>query len=124
VQEASAYLKTQGVPRAERVQILQSFDVDAIGVRQAGTSEFGLRYYSDASRPGGGYLFETFPASRTNLAIKPEWSTMTGFKQFQIRPGATVLEGPAAPQGPYLLGGQTQKYVHDWRLNLLDPGKS
>jgi hypothetical protein len=90
-------------------------------VRQAGSSEFGLRFFSDASRPGGSYLFETFPASRSSLAIKPEWSTMSGFKQFQVRPSATILEGAAAPQGPFLPGGQTQKFILDWRTNLLEP---
>ena len=120
VREASAYLQAQGVSRGERVRILQSFDTAAITVREAGASEFGLRYYSDASHAGGSYLFETFPASRSSLAIKPEWSTMSGFRQFQIRSGSTILEGPASRQGPYLPGGQTQKFVYDWRTNLLD----
>ena len=121
LQDASAYLKTQGVSRPDRVQILQSFSPQSMTVRQAGSSEFGLRYFSDPSRPHGGYLFETFPASRSSLAIKPEWSTMSGFKQFQVRPGTTILEGSAAPQGPYLPGGQTQKFILDWRNNLLEP---
>lgn len=121
IQDASAYLRAQGVSRADRVQILQSFNPQNMSVRQAGSSEFGLRFFSDASRAGGSYLFETFPASRSSLAIKPEWSTMTGFKQFQVRPGATILEGTAAPQGPFLPGGQTQKFILDWRTNLLEP---
>ncbi len=121
IQDASAFLKSQGVSRADRVQILQSFNPQNITVRQAGSSEFGLRYFSDATRPSGSYLFETFPASRSSLAIKPEWSTMSGFKQFQVRPGATILEGSTGPQGPYLPGGQTQKFIFDWRNNLLEP---
>ena len=121
IQDASAYLRAQGVSRADRVQILQSFNPQNMTVRQAGSSEFGLRFFSDACRPGGSYLFETFPASRSSLAIKPEWSTMSGFKQFQVRPRATILEGTAAPQGPYLPGGQTQKFIPDWRNNLLEP---
>ena len=90
-------------------------------VEQAGDSEFGLRYFSDPSRPGGSYLFDTFPASRESLAIKPDWNTMAGFTQYQIRPGATFLEGTAAPQGPYLPGGQLQKFILDWRNDLLNP---
>jgi hypothetical protein len=119
VQHASRYLQDMRVPRDRRVEILQSFEVDAIRVRPAGASEFGLRYFSDPNRAGGSYLFETFPASRSSLAIKPEWSTMSGFRQFQVRPGATILEGPAAAQGAYLPGGQTQKFILDWRNDLL-----
>ena len=110
-----------GVPRADRVRILQSFEVDAMRVRTAGQNEFGLRFFSDPNRIGGSYLFETFPASRGSLAIKPEWSTMSGFRQFQVRPGATILEGPAAAQGPLLPGGQTQKFILDWRSDLIRP---
>ena len=110
-----------GVARADRVRILQSFEVDAMRVRTAGQSEFGLRYFSDPNRAGGSYLFETFPASRSSLAIKPEWSTMSGFRQFQVRPGSTILEGPAAAQGPFLPGGQTQKFILNWRSDLMTP---
>lgn len=119
VKQASEFLKRMGVSRNDRVQILQSFEEGTISVRQAGSSEFGLRYHSDPSRAGGGYLFETFPASRESLAIKPEWNDMTGFRQYQVRPGATIIEGRASPQGPYLTGGQVQKYIYDWINNLL-----
>lgn len=43
---------------------------------------------------------------------------MSGFRQFKIRPGAIVLEGRTAPQGPYLPGGQVQKFVLNWREDL------
>jgi RHS repeat-associated protein len=118
VREASTYLKGLGVPRGQRVQILQSFEPDAMRLRLAGENEFALRYYSDPKRQGGRYLFETFPASRESLAVKPEWNTFSGFKQFQIRPGAAILEGPAAAQGPFLPGGQQQKFILDWKLDL------
>jgi RHS repeat-associated protein len=119
VKQASEFLKRMGVSRNDRVQILQSFEEGTLSVRQAGSSEFGLRYHSDPSRAGGGYLFETFPASRESLAIKPDWNDMTGFRQYQVRPGATIIEGRASPQGPYLPGGQVQKYIYDWRNHLL-----
>ena len=112
-----------GVPRADRVRILQSFEVDAIRVRVAGQNEFGLHYFSDPNSAGGSYLFETFPASRQSLAVKPEWSSMSGFRQFQIRPGTTILEGPATTQGHYLPGGQTQKFILDWGKDLISPLK-
>lgn len=121
VRQASQYLQDMGVARADRVRILQSFEVDAMRVRTAGQSEFGLRFFSNPNRAGGSYLFETFPASRGSLAIKPEWSTMSGFRQFQVRPGATILEGPAATQGALLPGGQTQKFILDWRADLISP---
>jgi RHS repeat-associated protein len=121
VREASKYLQDMGVPRARRVEILQSFEVDAMRVRTAGANEFGLRYFSNPNRAGGSYLFETFPASRSSLAIKPEWNSMSGFRQFQVRPGTTILEGPASAQGPYLPGGQTQKFVLDWKNDLFSP---
>ena len=64
VRQASKYLQESGVPRAERVRILQAFDNGTVSFRQAGSSEFGIRYFSNPSRPGGSWLFETFPASR------------------------------------------------------------
>lgn len=88
-------------------------------VRQSREAEFGFRFYSDSKRAGGSYLFETFPASRGSLAIKPEWNTMSGFRQFGIKPGTTVIEGRAAAQGSYLRGGQTQKFILNWREALL-----
>ena len=87
-----------------------------MGVRAAGDTEFGIRYYDNVnSWPKGRYLFETFPATRDGLALTPTWNQMTNFKQYQFRPGAPILEGPAAPQG-YYPGGQKQKYV----LNIDD----
>ena len=121
IRQASQYLKEMGVPRAKRVEILQSFEAQNMVVKQAGQTEFGLRYFSDANRAGGSYLFETFPASRSSLAIKPEWNTMSGFRQFQVRPGVTVLEGRAAAQGANLPGGQGQKFILDWRNDLIAP---
>jgi large repetitive protein len=121
VRKASQYLKDMGVSRADRVRYLQSFEPANMVVRQAGQSEFGLRFFSDSNRAGGQYLFETFPASRESLSIKPEWSTMSGFRQFQIRPGATIIEGRAAAQGPYLTGSQMQKFILDWRSELIAP---
>lgn len=104
-------MKEVGITCAKRTAILQSFEAENMTVRSAYKSEYGLRYFSDSSRTAGNYLFESFPASRSSLAIRPEWNNMSGFRQFQIRPGAIILEGRAAPQGPYLFGGQTQKFI-------------
>ncbi len=121
IKQASRYLQNMGVSRAERVRYLQSFEPHNMMVRKAGGSEFGIRYFSESLRSGGQYLFETFPASRSSLAIKSEWNSMLGFRQFQIRPGATVIEGRAAAQGPYLPGGQLQRFILDWRSDLINP---
>jgi RHS repeat-associated protein len=121
VREASAYLRSQGVSRMRRVEILQAFERGTITLREAGASEFGLRYFSEPGRTGGSWLFETFPASRASLAVKPEWNAMTGFRQFQIRPRTPMIRGRAAPQGPYLPGGQPQSFILDWRASLIEP---
>lgn len=118
MQGASTFLRSAGIPRAVRLDILDSFNPDHITVRQAGPSDYGLRYYSAGNNPTGAYLFRTFPASRSSLAIKPEWNRMSGFKQFHIEPGATIIEGVASPQGMYLPGGQSQMFILDWRNSL------
>jgi hypothetical protein len=121
VQEASAYLRAQGVPREVRKQILESFDLRTIGVRQAGASEYGVRYFDNVNAfDKGRYLVETFPASRASLALDLQWNRMTNFTQWQIRPGATLFEGVASPQGVGLRGGQIQKFVPNLN-DLLSP---
>ena len=121
VREASAYLRVQGVPRPIRKQVLESFDRRAMRLRLAGEQEFGVRYYDQIlAFPRGRTLFETFPASRSSLALKPEWNQMRFLKQWRIRPGTKVFEGPAAPQGLALPGGQTQKYILQLE-DLLEP---
>ena len=87
VQEASQILKERGLPRQVRKNILQSFDVRTIKVRLARTNEYGIRFHDKGLRAtaNGRYLFETFPASRNSLAIKPEWNNMTDIKQWQIK---------------------------------------
>jgi hypothetical protein len=90
-------------------------------VRAARDAEFGIRYFDNVDAfPRGHSLFETFPASRESLALEIDWNKMTGFKQWQIRPGATVFEGVVARQGVWR-GGQTQKYILDPATDLLEP---
>ncbi|MCB9165205.1 MAG: VCBS repeat-containing protein [Flavobacteriales bacterium] len=120
VRQASAYLKSNGVSRARRVEWIQSFEIETLKLRQAGSSEFGLRYFDGITAfPKGRYLFETFPASRQSLAIAPQWNKMTSFTQWKIRPGATLLEGRAASQGLRLEGGQFQKFILNTELDLI-----
>jgi hypothetical protein len=117
IRQASQYLKEMGVSRAKRVEWLQSFEADTVRVRAAHASEYGLRFFDNINAlPRGRFLFESFPASRQSLAILPRWNQMTDIAQWQIRPGATIIEGRAAPQGFWLEGGRWQKFV----LNSID----
>jgi RHS repeat-associated protein len=114
VKEASAYLKSKGVPRTFRKQVLESFEVETIKVRAASANEYGLRYFDGVNaKAKGRYLFESFPASRESLAVKSEWNQMTNIAQFKVSPGATIIEGRASAQGAGLPGGQVQKYITD-----------
>ena len=58
------------------------------------------------------YLFETFPATRSSLAVKPKWNLMTNIAQFKVKSGTTIIEGKATPQGLGSPSGQIQKYIN------------
>ena len=69
-------------------------------VRQEGTSEYGLRYFDGINAQAKGrYLFETFPATRSSLAVKLKWNLMTNIAQLKVKPETTIIEDKAAPQG-------------------------
>lgn len=53
----------------------------------------------------GRYLFETLPATRSSLAVKPKWNLLTNIAQFKVKSGTTIIEGKAAPQGLGVPGG-------------------
>ena len=59
----------------------------------------------------GRYLFETLPATRSSLAVKPKWNLMTNIAQFKVKPETTIIEGKAAPQDLGLPGGQIQNIL-------------
>jgi hypothetical protein len=46
---------------------------------------------------------------------------MRYLKQWRVRPGAFLIEGPAAGQGAGLPGGKIQKFVLDPFKDLLEP---
>ena len=64
------------------------------------------------------YLFETFPATKSSLAVKPKWNLMTNIAQFKVKPETTIIEDKAAPHGFGLPGGQTQKYINDLERSI------
>lgn len=119
IKAASQVLQNAGVPRAARVQILQSFEAGTVNVGRAGANQFGLRYFGGNAPEYGRFLFDTFPASRQSLALRPEFNAMTSLRQFQIRPGATMITGRIAPQGLGYEGGQIQYFVIDPVRDLL-----
>ncbi len=118
VKQASEYLQSQGVPRAYRKQILESFDVETIKLQTAGESTYGLRFYGGNANAEGRYLFETFSplTNRQNLALPYEWNSMTGIQQFQIRKGTIMITGKAVAQksfGSQYIGGANQWYINN-----------
>ena len=66
----------------------------------------------------GRYLFETLPATRSSLAVKPKWNLMTNIAQFKVKPETTIIEDKAAPHGLGGPGGQTQKYINDLERSI------
>jgi len=65
VRAASKYLQAQGVPRAYRKQILESFEIGTISLRTADNATFGLRFYGGAANQSGRYLFPIIGPSCT-----------------------------------------------------------
>jgi RHS repeat-associated protein len=112
VRAASAHLISQGVPRATRVTILQSFEVETIALRTADNATFGLRFFDNANAYAQGkWLFPTFTnyTSRSGMALPYNWNHMTNFTQWQIPSGSTYIFGRAASQGN--LGGGSYQMV-------------
>ncbi|MFZ2539575.1 MAG: hypothetical protein WAX04_11825 [Oscillospiraceae bacterium] len=115
--EASNYLKSQGVPRQYRKQIMESFNVGTIKLETATDSTFGIRFYGGNANAEGRYLFETFSpvTNRQNLALPYEWNSMSEIQQFQVKSGTTMITGNAAAQtsfGSQYIGGAKQWYVN------------
>jgi hypothetical protein len=109
IKDASKYLQEIGVSRAERVNILQSFNPQNISINIANDATYGLRFYNVGTNPTGRYLFPTFTnqTSRSGMAIIPEFNnSMSGIQQFQLKPGSVYLQGTAAPKGIYPGGSQ------------------
>lgn len=126
IKEASEFLKTEGVPRAFRKQVLQSFETGTIRLDIADDNTYGLRFYDNVNASAKGrYLYETFTdlTNRKNLSLPPEWNGMTGIQQWQIRPGTIIIKGNAGPQFQYgseYIGGMEQWYINNLD-NLIKP---
>jgi hypothetical protein len=121
IKQASLFLREAGVARADRIKILRSFESGTVQFGEAGARQFGIRYFGGDAKAAGSFLFDTFPASRQSLALLPEWNAMTGLRQFQIRPGTTMISGRAAAQGigRGLEGGQVQRFILDVKGGLI-----
>ena len=114
VRAASKYLQEQGVPRAYRQQILQSFEIETISLRTADNATYGLRFFGGAANETGRYLFPTFTnyTNRVGLALPPSWNSMAGISQFQISEGSSYIFGRAVSQGGIYTGGSYQMFVN------------
>jgi hypothetical protein len=113
VRAVSNFLIGQGVPRATRVQIINSFEIETMTLKAADNNTFGLRFFDNINAyEKGRYLFPTFTnnTNRFGLALPYQWNRMTNFTQFQIRPGAPYIFGRTAGQGN-LGGGANQMFV-------------
>ncbi|WP_230545023.1 hypothetical protein, partial [Yersinia pseudotuberculosis] len=127
VRDASEYLQSMGVPRSQRKQIIDSFELSGMSVQKASNDLHGLRFhdYGKTARAEGQYLFETFTPqiNRNGLALPPDWNGMTGIKQWQITPNTTIIRGRAAPQfeyGSQYSGGADQIFVlQPWKYGSL-----
>lgn len=119
VKQASDYLKSQGIPRVYRKQILESFNVKTITIDIADDATYGLRFYDNVNASAKGrYLFETFSnqINRNNLSLPYEWNKMISIQQWKVKPGTTIIKGTAAPQlqmGSQYLGGANQWYINN-----------
>jgi RHS repeat-associated protein len=115
IRSASNFLQQQGVSRAYRTQILQSFEAETVSLKTADNATFGLRFYGGAAGQKGRYLFPTFTeyTNREGLALPPSWNSMIGVSQFQVAPGTTYIYGRAASQGGSYTGGSYQMYINN-----------
>ncbi len=110
--QASRYLQEQGVPPDKRKLILQSFRQESIRTRQANYGENVYRYFGEDAQETGSWFTTSEIETRDSLAILEEWNSMAHMSRATIRPGTTIIEGIAAPQGPFS-GGAIQYYIHD-----------
>ena len=125
VECVTKYLKKIGLPSEVRREIIESFDISTMSLETIGENAFGIRFYGGGAKACGPYLFETFTSevNRANLALPPEWNSMSNFKQWKIKPGITVIKGRAAPQmefGSQYIGGARQIWVPNPSENLIE----
>jgi RHS repeat-associated protein len=120
--EAAQLLRDAGVPRAFRIQVMQSFEEGTISVRRAGNNDYGMRFYdNEGAWARGRYLTTQWPATCEEIAVKASWNQFTFLKQWKIRPGAPIIEGRVGPQGIGYPGGGKQTYVLNPDADLLEP---
>ena len=125
VKLASQYLREMGVSRAKRKEILESFEIGTIKVQKAGVNEYGIRFFGGNAQPMGQFLSDTFGTmtNRANLALPPKWNSITGIKQWKIKPETTMIKGKVTPQlneGPQYIGGANQIFILEpWKYGSL-----
>jgi RHS repeat-associated protein len=121
VRELSLTLRTQGLIRTQRLEIINAFEKETITSNIAGSKTYGLRFFdNDNAQAQGRWLFTTFTkyTNRSGLALPN--NQMTSFTQWQLKPGTIYFMGRVASQGAGLEGGATQMFVLNIS-NLLIP---
>jgi len=107
----STRLRQAGVPRKDRLDVIQSFVDTKITGRVAGGGENVLRFFGGTSRPLGRFVTPAFPqGSAWRLLALP--NRPTGLTQFFLRSGAEYFEGTVAANFG-LPGGGVQYFVPD-----------
>jgi RHS repeat-associated protein len=99
VRALSQTLREAGVPRAGRLDVINSFRAGTIETVTAGSNQTALRFFGGQADEVGRFLTPTFPSSgsaRSVLAL-PAQNSATGLAQFQIRQGAQFFRGTVAP---------------------------
>lgn len=111
VRQLSQTLRDAGVPRTDRVDLINSFREGSIVARQASGNENLLRFFGGDAQQLGRFLTPNFPqgSARSLLALPPN-NAVTGLGQFNLRQGATFFEGTVAPNFGKP-GGGTQIFV-------------
>jgi len=115
--ELSQTLRSNGRPREERVNTINSFTEGTIRARTS-NGEPVLRFHGNAregtsgAREIGRFVTPNLPSTgtaRSNFAL-PSQNTATHLTQLTIRPGARIFEGTVAPNFNQP-GGGTQIFV-------------
>lgn len=94
----SQLLRDAGVPRTDRLEVINSFNKGSITLRQATGNENTLRFFGGEANEVGRYVTPNFPqGDARRLLSLPPYNTGNRLIQFNLRPGTTFFKGTVAP---------------------------